>query len=175
VTDRLFLAIWPPTSIIGTIEEAIAPLRDRYEHIRWQPGNRWHITLAFLGERETAVEVRRLRATPQKSAQSIRLHGAGRFGPILWMGVDAGPWLARLASEIQTAHHCPDRRFSAHMTLGRSRSALGSREVSQASAALAAFSSPTWTPREMTLVRSVIGPKPVYEVVLRTPLTVDGT
>ena len=41
-------------------------------------------------------------------------------------------------------------------------------------AALGRFASDAWTPDEVVLVRSVIGPKPEYEVIVRSPLTVVG-
>jgi hypothetical protein len=54
--------------------------------------------------------------------------------------------------------------------VARARSVAARHELGSASADLAGFHSPDWTPSEVTLVRSTTGPTPTYEVVARTAL-----
>lgn len=170
MTERLFIGLWPPGAVVAQIEAALAPLQQRHADIRWQPPQRWHVTLAFLGDRDTEREMDRFRRAEIATPSPLRLSGAGCFGPILWLGVDTGPWLAQLARSLRKAHHVHERRFTPHITLGRGRSPAGRRQVARAASELRAFVSQQWTPGELTLVRSTTGPKPQYEVLARRAL-----
>lgn len=174
MTDRLFVALWPSAEATAELDRALRPLRRDDTQIRWQPPHRWHVTVAFLGDRDRDREVERFRRIAPAAASPLRFSGSGNFGPILWVGVEARPWLAELARSAQTIHRCAERRFSAHLTVGRSRSPSGQRQIRSAAPELAGFRGVPWTPAELTLVRSTIGPKPEYEVIVRSPLTGDS-
>src|SRR5712691_3994231 len=47
---RLFVALSPPAAALAELEEAAAPLRESWPELRWVGADRWHVTLAFLGE-----------------------------------------------------------------------------------------------------------------------------
>ena len=68
-----------------------------------------------------------------------------------------------------------DRRFSAHITVARSRSNAGDRQLRRAMTDLGEFVSPAWTPSDYTLVRSTLGPRTRYEVIARRALAVKET
>ena len=103
-TQRLFLAITPPTSVRQTLVALQQPLR----HVRWTPLDQLHLTLRFLGEvsnntrdaltdRLANVEVKRF---------PLPLEGVGVFplkGPprVLWVGIGSGhPRLHQLRQHI---------------------------------------------------------------------------
>jgi len=174
VTSRLFVAIWPSPQAVAALAGVLEPLSSAYSQLRWQPPDRWHITLAFLGDRDEDRTVRRFAGIPAAEVGELHLDGSGMFGPVLWIGVSESGWLARMADQIQRGMHTDERRFRGHLTVARARTAAGRRELSRAAADLAPFRSPRWTPDEVTLVRSTTGPRPSYEVIARTPLTGHG-
>jgi 2'-5' RNA ligase len=133
---RTFIAIDIPSEVRHQIRELLdvlqrAPARSG-SGIRWSRPDGLHITLKFLGE----VSVEKVEAI-KAQLQSVRLaaplpiqvRGAGFFpnerAPrVVWLGIEAGPELARLAGQIEdslTPLGIPKetRGFSAHLTLGR--------------------------------------------------------
>lgn len=167
MSERLFLAIWPPAPVLDALAAA---LPRHLEALRWQPRERWHITVAFLGDREPGPALRRFDRLDPPAADQVRLAGAGMFGPILWVGLETGPWLAALAAQARRTFGVEERRFRAHVTVARSRTSAGQRELPRATAILTGFESSPWVPEALTLVRSTIGPHPSYEVIGRCPL-----
>ena len=109
--------------------------------------------------------------------EPIRLTGAGTFGPILWVGVEHGRWLADLATQLQSALRVDDRRFRAHVTVGRARGrpTEAARQARAAIPSLADHRGPPWLPTEVTLVASTNGPAPEYRVLERWPLRASPT
>lgn len=164
----MFLALWPPATVVSELADALPQC---FAELRWQSVQRWHITIAFLGERSPDKELRRLDRLDVPRADLVRLEGSGTFGTVLWVGVDGGDWLTQLAHACQTVFDPQDRRFRAHLTVARARSAAGHRQLAGARSALAGFQSTTWLPDQLTLVLSRTGPKPSYEVIGRKPLT----
>lgn len=173
MTDRLFVAVWPDAAARQALRISIDGARPTLPDIRWQPEERWHVTLAFLGSADRAKAEGRLDLLPLPRAEPIRLRGAGRFGPIVWIGVEHGQWLDDLAHGIQRALHVPDRRFQAHMTVGRARGAAAIRLASEARGGLSAHEGPPWTPEAITLVESQTGPQPRYTVRARWTLALQ--
>ena len=47
---RLFVAIDIPDEARRVLSDAVAPLRDRHDGLRWTRPATWHLTLAFLGD-----------------------------------------------------------------------------------------------------------------------------
>ncbi len=171
---RLFVALMLPDMVVEQVDQALDPVRTGSAELRWQSPDRWHITLAFLGDRDVDSELARFPAAFPAHSEPIRVEGSGHFGPVLWLGVTSPRWLIELAAGIQHVMRGDRRRFRGHVTVARSRTRGGDRELSAAVAALGRFASDAWTPDEVVLVRSVIGPKPEYEVIVRSPLTVVG-
>jgi 2'-5' RNA ligase len=240
MTDRLFVAIWPDPASLAVLRGAVAQARSAFPDLRWQPEERWHLTLAFLGEADERRARDRLdrlmtgrttgraagpgttpgpphapgtgygpdaahdsrapqagpapeapqagsaghaapagrpvhhRAVP--AAHPLHLAGAGAFGPIVWVGVEHGPWLTQLAETVQRTLRVADRRFRAHVTVGRARGRPGpakarAREVVPA---LGTVRGPAWTPDWLTLVRSRTGPEPEYSILERWALPAGG-
>ena len=161
--DRLFVALWPPDNVVEQVAAAIP--RDLTQ-LRWQPAPRWHVTLAFLGDRSPRKELGRFEALRLPPAEPLHLRGAGTFGPVLWLGVEGG-WLTDLARVVGAAFDVRERRFRGHLTLARARTTPARREETEAARRLSSFTSSPWTPDLLTLVRSTLGPSPAYEVIGR--------
>lgn len=173
MTERLFVALWPEPQVVEAVRQQLEPIQDRYRELRWQTPDRWHLTLAFLGERGRDKEMSRLQRIEPPTVGPLCISGSGRFGPVLWLGIDSGPWLADLAGEVRRVHDVHDRRFRAHLTVARSRSALGQCQLTRAVVDLASVRSPTWTPSELVLVASTIGPAASYRALSASALTGD--
>ena len=162
---RTFVAVRPPQAALDHLR-AVLP--------SWPSApERWHLTLAFLGEvadSSTLVpglaEVCARRPPPQ-----LRLAGSGAFGrggPV-WVGVEGDrAGLASLAGAVAQA--CRDagldverRPYRPHLTVGR----RGRPDP----ALLAAYAGPTWTAAEVELVASRLGPPVEHQVLARMPLS----
>lgn len=133
---------------------------------------RWHLTLAFLGE---VVDVEPLCAPLADAAAScaaleLRLAGSGEFGRsrAVWVGLDGDvAGLQALAAGVAAACRAAgvaleDRRYRPHLTIGRRPAADP--------APLAAYAGPPWTAHEVELVRSHLGRPVRHEVLDRFPL-----
>lgn len=172
MTQRLFLAIWPTSDAVAAIQADLSDIRPGHPDLRWQPPERWHITLAFLGPADaarTVASVNRLLGDPPVPAP-LRTQGAGTFGPVLWLGVEHGPWLADLAHLLQRGLRVPDARFRGHVTVARGRGPLARASAGAAVPDLAQHAGPAWTPDRVTLVASQTGPAPRYDVLTAWPM-----
>jgi len=165
--QRLFVALWPSAPAVTALAHDVELTRPGLAglDLRWQSPERWHITLAFIGPGDPDRAARRLTGVALPQPGPLRLTGSGAFGPVLWVGVEHGAWLAPLARAVQEVLHVEDRRFRAHVTVARGRSRTAAAEVRAAVPALSSHAGPEWVPDRMTLVRSVTGPRPRYEVV----------
>jgi 2'-5' RNA ligase len=47
---RIFVALEPDADFLDNLFQNLAPLKEKYPHLRWVPGENLHITLVFLGE-----------------------------------------------------------------------------------------------------------------------------
>ena len=161
---RTFVAVRPPAP-------AVAHLQSQLE--RWPSApERWHVTLAFLGEVD---EPRRLAAPlaavcADAPPLQLSLTGSGTFGrggPV-WVGLDGDvAALTALAQEVgracRRAGVAVDRRpYRPHLTVGRGR-----RPDPRV---LASYAGPVWQADEVELVVSHLSRWVRHEVVERLPL-----
>ncbi|MEU1306822.1 RNA 2',3'-cyclic phosphodiesterase [Streptomyces shenzhenensis] len=185
---RLFAAVLPPEDVAGELAAEIARLRQLpgADGLRWTGRPGWHLTLAFYSEVDDALvpdlSARLARAARRSDPFPLALCGGGQFGHgrALWTGA-AGDLeaLRRLAGRAEAAGRRAGvpmgehRRYTAHLTVARSRDTVDTRPYVQA---LAAFTSRTWTVAGLALVRSnlprsgVPGEQPRYESVARWAL-----
>ena len=162
---RTFVAVRPTAAAVAHLR-AVLP--------SWPSApERWHVTLAFLGEvADPAALAPPLAEVCARSAPlSLRLAGSGTFGrsgPV-WVGVDGDrTGLTDLAGDV--AATCRDlgvdverRPYRPHVTVGRRGRPSPAR--------LAAYAGPSWTATEAELVGSLLGPVVEHRVLERLPLT----
>lgn len=175
VTARLFVAVWPDDAARGALSDTIERARQTAPDVRWQPPERWHITVAFLGVADPGRAAARISTVDERggtpAAEPIHLASAGAFGPVVWVGVEHGAWLADLARGMQHSLHVADRRFRAHVTVGRLRGDGGAARAREVVPLLSSHVGPPWTPGAITLVESVTGPAPEYRILQQWPLS----
>jgi len=185
---RLFAAVLPPDDIADELAVEAARLRTLpgADGLRWTDRAGWHFTLAFYGEVDDVL-VPELSARLQRAAHRgapfpLAVRGGGAFGHgrALWAGAAGDvPALRLLADRAEAAGRKAGldmgghRRYTAHLTLARSRDEVDVRAYVEA---LDAFAGRTWTVGELVLVRSnlprsgVPGEQPRYEPAGRWPL-----
>jgi 2'-5' RNA ligase len=175
---RLFVAVWPGASAIAHLAAAVEALQVDSGPPRWLPGERWHLTLAFLGEVDEAT-VPRLQAGLARAARranrtELQLAGAGRFGNnVLWVGVagSAAP-LTELAGRAGAAARrtgivLEDRQFHPHLTVARGRDGC---DLQLWARTLVSYAGPSWPMDQVSLVRSTLGPQPSYTELASWPI-----
>jgi 2'-5' RNA ligase len=182
---RLFVALALPeqarTDLVRAVDDvrrASGPL----DGLRWAAPERWHLTLAFLGEvpdpKVPTVTSSIGRKVARHAALRLGVAGSGRFGRrVLWVGIAGDvPALGRLAAAVAAGARragvaVEDRPYRAHLTIARSE---GLADLVPLAEALAAYTGPTWTAGEVLLVRSRLGPRPVHEPIAAWPLGRTG-
>lgn len=110
----------------------------------------------------------------------LQLGGGGRFGrgrfTVLWVGLkgdlDALVALSRASRrELRRARLPYDRRpYRPHLTLARPGDLLARAAVDEDRDTLAGYLGPSWPAAEMVLVRSHLGPRPLYHRLAAWPL-----
>jgi RNA 2',3'-cyclic 3'-phosphodiesterase len=178
---RLFVAVWPAPAAVAHLAETMNALPNSGGVLHVAEPQRWHVTLAFLGDvdeaRTTAVRARLARVAERSSGGELRLAGAGRFGSsVLWIRVTgATDALSRLAERSAAAARragvsVEDRRFRAHLTVARGVPGVDLRPWVDR---LAGYAGPAWRLDQITLVRSRLGAQPAYDVLDSWPLDVE--
>jgi RNA 2',3'-cyclic 3'-phosphodiesterase len=158
---RLFVAIFPPPEVLSHLMTAVSTL-----DIKMAQRERWHLTLAFLGDvPEAAPAMAALAEAELNPLGPFEIRGGGRFGTVLWAGVEGDlPALTRLTRSIRRslrAKRVPpdDKKFRPHLTLAR-RTPPG--QMAEALTLLRGYAGPSWHAREVVLVRSELGAHPSY-------------
>ena len=162
---RTFVAVRPPAAAVDDLRAALPSAPSAPE--------RWHVTLAFLGEvADPAALLPALAAVCGRHRPlELRLAGSGDFGrggPV-WVGVEGDRTrLSSLAGDVAQA--CRDlgvdverRPYRPHLTVGR----RGRPDPAR----LAAYAGPSWTAAEVELVASRLGPPVEHRVLERLPLS----
>lgn len=131
---RCFVSVPIGEKLRSDMASALETWRPRPDLValRWSDPGSWHLTLAFLGDTDPgrigalAAELEAL-ATRHRPIR-VRTGGLGGFpagsrARVAWYGVeDPDGSLRRLADDVGRAVDVePDRHFTAHVTLGRSR------------------------------------------------------
>ena len=157
---------------------AVRPPRTAVEHLRqvlpsWPSApERWHLTLAFLGEVADPVALvpGLAEVCARRPPLGLRLAGSGAFGrggPV-WVGVEGDvAALSALAGEVAQACRSAGvdverRPYRPHLTVGR----RGRPDP----ALLASYAGPSWTAAEVEVVASRLGPPVEHRVLERLPL-----
>jgi 2'-5' RNA ligase len=167
---RLFVAVWPPEEVVGTLARLERPDR---RGVRWTTPDQWHVTLRFLGSMEDADEGKRALARTVPLAgpgQPVAVAGpaVARLGPSILSLPVAG--LEDVAASVIAAtagigEPPPERPFRGHITLARAKRGVDVRVLAGQS-----FSA-SWPVTELTLVASETRPNGArYRVVAGYPI-----
>jgi 2'-5' RNA ligase len=135
---RLFIALDIDEAIRTRINRFVEGVNGFATDARWVRPESLHVTLKFIGEPpESAVDpIKHALSDIHGSAQEIHFRGYGFFptaksARVFWIGLEAGPQLAALASLIDDKMATlgipkEDRAYSPHLTLARGAGGSGS-------------------------------------------------
>ncbi|MEU5262614.1 RNA 2',3'-cyclic phosphodiesterase [Amycolatopsis sp. NPDC021455] len=144
----LFSALLPPDDVVEALADALG---DPGDGLRWEPPERWHVTLGYYGpddvETRAAWLGERLAGRP---AVDVRLEKAATFPGVLWLTV-AGTELTPLAHAAGADAEA--RPYTAHLTLARfprEEPGLAARWTER----LSSFASRSWQATEVALMTS---------------------
>lgn len=177
---RLFVAVEPPPDAVGHLAEVVGGLAVSRAHApgasaRVTPPDRWHVTLAFLGDvpadrvDDAAAALDHACAAGGAPGLSICFAGGGTFGrgrfTIVWAGLSGDvAGLRSLAADLRVwlrrARLPFDRRgFRPHLTLARpgarlTAGDLTAQDIAADVAALQQYRGPLWPVAPVHLVRS---------------------
>lgn len=180
---RLFVALDLDPAIRERIGLFLEGVRGFAPDSRWVREESLHVTLKFIGEKPApaAESIKSALSAIQAGAIVITLQGYGFFpnprsARVFWIGIQAGPELARLARTVDDAT-APlgipreDHAFSPHLTLARGGAGSGAprrqkddrpnRNFQRLQEKLSALPTPefgTMTAREFFLYESQLGP-----------------
>jgi len=182
---RLFVAVDPPDDAVAhlgavvdslEVSRANAPGRST----RLASRDRWHVTLAFLGDVPVARIDNVTRALEQAIAEwgdaasgeviRVSFAGGGTFGrgsfTILWAGLGGDvPALRALSEkvrrELRRARLPLDSKgFRPHLTISRPGTRVERDRIAADVETLASYVGPQWTVDAIHLVASELGPHP---------------
>ena len=184
---RLFLAIELPAEIRTSLAALQRELGQLPADVKWTVKEHLHLTLRFFGEvdqqQREHIEGLLAQTAPRLEQVTAQLGKPGCFPDaglprVLWVGFEQGQAALRMiASTLDAALSATeltpeDRAFVPHVTIGRSRSSRGMRELG------GALSHTAWRPPaafvvgELTLFESVLSSAgPTYTTLSRWPLT----
>ena len=188
-TMRLFVACEVPEDVKSTVGAVTTALRESSgTAVRWVNAESVHLTLKFLGEVEQktlpSVKVAMQEAVVRHSPFSLEFSTIGMFGGreglrIMWMGI-AGDILRleALARDMNLALEVVgfdrDRRpFRPHLTIGRVRDHISTRERAAIEVSVGKTKIPlvTWRTSQVSLISSTLTAKGAqYETVATFPL-----
>ncbi|WP_033339180.1 RNA 2',3'-cyclic phosphodiesterase [Catenuloplanes japonicus] len=185
---RLFAGIYPPDEACAHLAARVGTLHVSAAgaDTRLAPRAQWHVTLVFIGEvpddRLSEVDTALTTATHAAGTKPARLRiaGGGRFGrgrlTILWAGLSGD--VGRLTQLGDTTRHTlaraglpfDPRPFRPHLTLARPGDRVDRLQVDADRAALDSYEGPEWPATPLRLMRSQLGPVPVYTELSRYDL-----
>lgn len=188
---RLFVACEVPEDVKQSIGGLIDNLRGRSGNsVRWIRPEGVHVTLKFLGEvpsrKLPAIKIALQEAVVRHSPFNLEFSNIGTFGGreglrIMWVGI-AGDVL-RLEALVRDVNLAlsvvgfePERRpFRPHLTLGRVRDDVGTRQRAEIEVEVGKTEVPqvSWRTAQVSLMRSRLTRTGAqYDVVATFPLRV---
>jgi len=188
---RLFVAIFPPESVIQRLMETIRTLAETLpkKAIAWSSPEQIHLTLNFLGgtPRDRIPDLERALAEVCSFAKCHYLEAAGlgcfptpRRPRVVWAGLaDPSGALLSLKNKLderltELGYAKEERTFQPHLTIGRVKEldAAMRLDVTPAVKEIRERSFGRWTVSQVDLMQSVLSPHgALYSVVKSFPLS----
>lgn len=152
---RAFIALDLSDEILQHLDRVTKELQEELpkQAVRWVPAHNIHLTLKFLGdvsEKNLAMVTSALKAEASAYTPfTISVGGLGAFPKtatprVIWVGVEAPDALLELQRSLELqmerlGYAREDRRFSAHLTLGRVSRTAAPQQVRQIGEALSSY------------------------------------
>lgn len=184
-SDRLFVAVPAPPSVISSAEPWVLRLKNQFAFARWVHPQDLHLTLQFLGDVAWDRIDRISQAIGQAAADtapfSLHLQRLGVFGKpsapsVLWAGVQGevvklGQLQRRIVEAMEPLGFAAENRpYKPHLTLARKFTGPAGSHAAMLDVALPQEWQTPWRVEEAVLYRSRLGNRPMYERVASFPL-----
>jgi len=184
---RLFVALDVPDETRRALGETIRRFETVCHGARWMRAESIHVTLKFIGE----VEEAKLPAI-KDSLANVKLSGPieiafRNFGffpnerrpRVFWLGIESGPNLAALATNISSALEPigiprEERTFRPHLTLARFKTEKGLPKLREVVAPLAHQSFGNTVATQFHLYESVLNPSGAVHTKLASYRFAEG-
>ncbi|MGH9729449.1 MAG: RNA 2',3'-cyclic phosphodiesterase [Candidatus Acidiferrales bacterium] len=184
---RLFVALDVPDETRRSLEETIRRFEAICRGARWTRAESVHVTLKFIGHAEetTLPAIKESLAKVKFDAPvEIAFREFGffpneRHPRVFWLGIEAGPNLAALASHIASTLEPigiprEERAFQPHVTLARFKTEEGLPKLRQMVASLANQSFGSTVATEFHLYESTLDPRGAVHTKLASYRFAEG-
>lgn len=181
---RTFIAIELPEEIKDALAQLQEDLKKSGADVKWVEPKNIHLTLKFLGEIDE-IKAQNIIKIIEEIAQGLnsfkaRISSVGAFPKlnfprVIWAGVDEGDEeICKIASGLEQpiaklGIPKEDRKFSSHITIGRTRSTLNREKLVQELSRLATESGQVnleFTVTKITFFKSTLtSGGPIYEAL----------
>jgi RNA 2',3'-cyclic 3'-phosphodiesterase len=184
---RLFVCVDPSADALAHLGAVVDGLEVSRANVpghstRMAARDRWHVTLAFLGDVKAhrVGDVARAmdRAWTVDGPVLVRFAGGGVSGrgrrAILWAGLGGDvdslrTLVTAIRQELRRARLPYDARpFRPHLTISRVGDRIDPDQLAKDAQTLGGYVGPPWTIDSLQLVASELGPRPVYTTLHRT-------
>jgi 2'-5' RNA ligase len=185
-TLRSFIAFELPEDVLSALRRLQQGLKNHDFAVRWVRPEGIHLTLKFLGDIEPAqideIAGRMTAAARGYGCMSLSAKGIGVFPHlrrprVLWVGLaGAVQRLSDLQRRIdvglaEVGFKREKRSFKGHLTIGRFKARVDSRQVAHALEAFADFETQPFSADRIILFRSELKPTgAVYSILKHIPL-----
>lgn len=185
-TNRLFLAFDLPGDVIGAIGDIQQQIRTYGLNIKWVAKPNLHLTMKFLGDVSRdgmdAVKAAAVNAVRKVPPLSVCVRGIGAFPDmrrprVVWVGLSGDTGLLIQSHDLledqleQAGFERDNRRFNAHITMGRIKGKVDTARLADAMRPFFDFQSRTFSMDQLVLYKSDLQPAgPVYTQVEAFPL-----
>ncbi|MEK6528281.1 MAG: RNA 2',3'-cyclic phosphodiesterase [Nitrospirota bacterium] len=187
---RCFIAIELPDSVKSCLTRLQDELKKCKADIRWvNPGN-VHLTLKFLGnikeEMLQTISNGMKKVCSSSNPFNLEIKGIGMFpnakSPrVLWLGVENNSFIMSLQTGIEkemekAGFKQEERKFKAHLTIGRFRSSSGKEDIFKAVSTHEKDSLGIINVNSMSLMKSELNPDGARHTrIAEIPLGKNGT
>ncbi|HEV2617688.1 MAG TPA: RNA 2',3'-cyclic phosphodiesterase [Candidatus Acidoferrales bacterium] len=185
---RLFVALDVPDETRRALDETVRQFEAICRGARWTRAESVHVTLKFIGHvEETMLPAIKESLSKVKSKAPLEI-AFGQFGffpnerrpRVLWLGIEPGPILAVLASQIASTLEAigiprEERDFKPHLTLARFKTEEGLAKLRQMVASLANQSFGCTVATEFHLYESMLNPRGAVHTKLASYRFAEGS
>ncbi len=131
---RLFIAIQLSEEMKQALIACMHDLKKQGVEGNYVPAQNLHLTLAFIGEYDDPVRVKKVMESIPFSEFRLSFSEKGNFGNLLWMGLKGNQKLKTYVKELRAGLKaegipCDDDKFVPHITLIRKASSKQPYEV----------------------------------------------
>ena len=182
---RAFIAVRMPEEVRAGLHRAQEDLRRLGADVKWVALDQIHLTLAFLGNVPSAgiegIKQAMDEVASGRKPIPFAVSGLGFFGSptsprVVWVGLQAPPDLRELQAALAAGlsgkgFRTEDREFHPHLTLGRTRSALGALALARRIGERKGLALGNGMVEALHLFQSVLRPEgPVYTPLHAAPI-----